>query len=92
MSEIRKTEVGDLMSEVRLLEPATIFAEIDARPPLMRPQAIEKYRGAEVDWPVTLANAREQRPGEIHAVFYGDPNENGLARAMYHSHSTRNCG
>lgn len=66
------------MSELRVLEPASIFAELNAQPPLMRPQAIEKYLGAEIDWRVRLLDARERRPDEIHVVFYGDPKGNEI--------------
>ena len=66
------------MPELKALEPSQIFAEIDACPPLMREQASQRYIGSEVDWPVTLADAREQKPGQAHVVFWPEPSGNRL--------------
>ena len=66
------------MSESKLLAAQEIFAEFKAQPPLMRSQAMEKYLGAEVDWPATLADAREQKPGQVHVVCWPEPDGQGL--------------
>lgn len=58
--------------------PAQIFSEFEAQPPLMRSEVARQYIGLDVDWPVTLADAREQRPGEIHVVGWSTSRGNGL--------------
>jgi len=53
--------------------PLQIFAEFDAQPPLMRKEFVQRYIGVEVDWPGTLADAREQKLGQIHVVCWPEP-------------------
>lgn len=60
-------------TRVSALEPSAIFKEIEAQPPLMRPQAARAYRGMEGDWPLTFANAQEGRSGEAHLYFNFEP-------------------
>lgn len=60
-------------AKVRSPEPSAIFKEIDAQPPLMRPQAARTYCGLEGDWPLTFANAQEGRSGEAHLYFNFEP-------------------
>ena len=60
------------------LVPSAIFKEIEAQPPLMRPELVRQYIGMDVDWPATLADAREQRPGEIHVVGWSTSRGNRL--------------
>ena len=55
------------------MEPSQIFAEFDAQPPLMRAEFIERYIGMEVDWAGTLADAREQKPDQVHVVCWPEP-------------------
>lgn len=50
--------------------PAQIFWEIEAQPPLMRPQVARAYRGMDVDWPLTFANAKAGRTGEASVYFH----------------------
>ena len=61
------------MSEVDSIEPAGIFAEIDAQPPLMRDQLASAYIGREVYWALVFANGREDRPGEAWLMFRYNP-------------------
>lgn len=60
-------------TKVRSLELSGIFKEIEAQPPLMRPQAARAYQGMEGDWPLTFANAQEGRSGEAHLYFNFEP-------------------
>ena len=60
------------MSPSLLSDPSQIFAELDAQPPLMRSQVIAPYIGMGVDWPVTFANASEDRSGRVHLLFQFD--------------------
>jgi len=39
----------------------------------MRKEFVQQYLGLEVDWPGTLADAREQKPGQIHVVCWPEP-------------------
>jgi len=57
------------------INPATIFAEIQAQPPLMRQEAAKAYIGKMVNWPVTFANASEQSSGQAHLIFRFDPHD-----------------
>ena len=57
------------MSEDRSIEPAAIFAEMDAQPPLMRPQAVAVYLGREVCWSLRFANATEPSQGQTRLIF-----------------------
>ena len=50
-----------------------IFDEFDTQPPLMREEFSQRYIGVEVDWPGTLADAREQKPGQVHVVCWPEP-------------------
>ena len=60
-------------TKARSLELSAIFKEIEAQPPLMRPQAARAYCGMEGDWPLTFANAQEGRSGEAHLYFNVEP-------------------
>ena len=42
------------MSSVAFLDPANIFAEIEAHPPLMREEAVKTYVGKDVNWTLTF--------------------------------------
>ena len=55
------------------LVPSAIFKEIEAQPPLMRPQVARAYRGMEGNWPLTFANAQEGRSGEARLYFNVEP-------------------
>ena len=52
------------------LEPATIFAEIEARPPLMREEAKAKYLGKQVRWMLMFLDGRRDQEGEAHLTFH----------------------
>lgn len=54
------------------LTPAQVFAEIEAQPPLMRPQTARAYLGMDVDWPLTFANAKAGRAGEVSVYFHSE--------------------
>ena len=69
----RRTKAGSL-------EPSAIFKEIEAQPPLMRPQAARAYQGMEGDWPLTFANAQEGRSGEAHLYFNFEPHAMRMVR------------
>ena len=69
----RRTKAGSL-------EPSAIFKEIEAQPPLMRPQAARAYQGMESDWPLTFANAQEGRSGEAHLYFNFEPHAMRMVR------------
>lgn len=58
--------------------PIQIYAEFDAQPPLVRQEAVQRYIGLEVDWPGTLADAREQKPGWVHVVCWPEPDDKRL--------------
>ena len=60
-------------TKTRSLEPSAIFKEIEAQPPLMRSRAARAYQGMEGDWPLTFANAQEERSGEAHLYFNFEP-------------------
>ena len=72
------------VSEVRTakrraaLDPLTIFAKIEEQPPLMRPEAIKAYLGKEVSCSATFADAREQKPGQVHVVCWCEPKSSKL--------------
>ena len=61
------------MSRRQLPNPARIYAEFDAQPPLMRPEVVSEYIGRDVNWSVTLAGAREERPGQAFVSFHFEP-------------------
>lgn len=58
------------MFDVTFLDPANIFAEIDAYPPLMRREAVANYVGREVDWPLTFFDAHELGSDRARVVFH----------------------
>ncbi|MBI3321086.1 MAG: hypothetical protein HYZ91_02325 [Candidatus Omnitrophica bacterium] len=62
------------------LNPTAIFDEVQAQPPLMRPQAARAYQGMEGDWSLTFANAQEGRSGEAHLYFNFEPHGMKLIR------------
>jgi len=76
ISKARSTK--STMSARRPLDPATIFAEIKAQPPLMRPQATQAYLGRSVDWSVIFANASEQPSGRAHLIFRFNQHDMGM--------------
>ena len=53
-----------------VITPSEIFAEVEARPPLMRPRFAEKYLGVEVDWPVRFADAWEKDAEMLRVAFH----------------------
>ena len=57
------------MSAVNVLEPATIFAEIEAQPPLMPDEAAEAYLGQEVNWALTFSSGTKDRSGNARLSF-----------------------
>lgn len=59
-------------TRAKSLESSRIFAEIEAQPPLMRPQAAKAYLGKLVDWLVIFANASEHS-GQAHLILRSDP-------------------
>ena len=61
------------MSELESVEPAEIFAEMDAQPPLVRQQAAAIYLDREVCWSLRFANATEPNQGQAHLIFRFDP-------------------
>ena len=62
------------------LDPSAIFSEIEAQPPLMRPQAARAYQGMEGNWPLTFPNAQEGRSGQAHLYFNFEPHAMRLIR------------
>ena len=44
------------MTKTKSLELASIYAELNAHPPLMREQAKAAYLGQDVDWVAAFAN------------------------------------
>lgn len=61
------------MSDMRSIEPAGIFAEIDAQPPLMRQQTAAAYFGREICWSLMFANATEPYQGQARLMFRFNP-------------------
>ena len=59
------------LKDVKALEPAAIYSEINAQPPLMREEASEAYIGEEVEWLLTLANG-SVRKGRAELIFHFD--------------------
>ena len=57
------------MSDVAFLDPANIFAEVDAHPPLMREEAIKTCVGKDVDWLLTFFNGYELGVGRARLMF-----------------------
>ena len=57
------------MSDITFLDPANLFAEIDAQPPLMRDEAAKRYVGREVDWPLTFFSGHEHDLGQARVMF-----------------------
>ena len=70
------SEIRSQMTEVRktaeVPTPSQIFADIEAQPPLMRPQTARAYRGMAVDWSLTFANAKADRAGEVSVYFHSE--------------------
>jgi hypothetical protein len=60
------------MSGANPIEPAQIFTELEAQPPLMRAQTAGTYIGREVYWALRFANGSEQHPGQAWLVFRFD--------------------
>ena len=52
---------------------STIIEEIQAQPPLMRPQAARAYHGIEGEWVLTFANAQEGPSGQARLYFTAEP-------------------
>ena len=57
------------MPHVKSLEAGNIFAQIDARPPLMRQAAARTYIGSEVDWPMIYRDGYELSSGWVRLLF-----------------------
>src|SRR3989338_8153414 len=68
-------EDGGQMTEAKSFEPAEIFSEISACPPLMRTQTKAVYIGREVDWTLTFTDGYEDRPGCARVMFHYQPHE-----------------
>ena len=56
------------------LEPSRLFAEIDARPPLMRDEVMQMYIGRTVDWRLTFRNGSTNDRGQAWLIFNSQPN------------------
>lgn len=63
------------MPDTASLQPARIFAEIEAQPMPAREQAKAAYVGKEVDWVLRLADGWEEEPGSARLAFRYQPNE-----------------
>ena len=61
------------MFEISSIEPATIFAEIDSQPPLMRRRVATAYLGREICWSLIFSDASEPREGRTRLLFDFDP-------------------
>ena len=61
------------MSRPLLLEPSRIFAEIEARPPLMRDQITGMYLGQHIDWMLTFRNGSKDDRGQARLIFSTQP-------------------
>ena len=61
------------MSRAMLSEPSSIFAEIEAQPPLMRAEVSQRYLGEEIDWLLTFTKGRELDAGRAWLTFDFDP-------------------
>jgi hypothetical protein len=57
------------MSNVTFLDPANIFAEIEAHPPLMRAEAANTYVGKDIDWLLTFFSGHELGIGRARLTF-----------------------
>ena len=57
------------MPDVKSLDPADIFAELKAQPPLTREEAARAYVDQEVDWMLTFADGSEDNSGRAHLIF-----------------------
>ena len=68
------------MSDVTFLDPANIFAEIDAHPPLMRRQAVAQYVGRDVDWLLTFFDAHELGNDRARVTFHVASQGMGLVK------------
>lgn len=56
----------------RSLNPAQIFAAIEAQPPLMREEAKAKYLGKQVRWMLAFLDGHVYEPGEARLTFHFD--------------------
>ncbi len=63
------------MTEVKILEPGEILAEIAARPLLAREQAQAGYLGQYVDWTLILADVHRVTSGEVRLLLRRRANE-----------------
>lgn len=52
-----------------MIQPMEIFAEIEAQPPFMRTEAIQRYLGREVEWILTFRDGYESQPGQAHLML-----------------------
>ena len=57
------------MTQIRALDPSSIYADFESRPPLIREEAQEAYRGKEVDWRLTFANGSAHGE-QVHVTFF----------------------
>lgn len=63
------SEINIQRSEIKMLEPTEIYAEIDSRPPLTRTEAARAYAGKDVDWTLWYVFGRERSSGQVHLAF-----------------------
>jgi hypothetical protein len=52
---------------------ADVFENIKTQPPLMRERVARSYHGAEGEWPLTFANAKQIRAGRAELYFNVEP-------------------
>ena len=60
------------VSTVARLDPSSIFAKMDACPPLMRDEAQDAYLGKEVAWLLHFADGAVRQQGEAYLIFQVD--------------------
>ena len=56
-----------------LLEPSTIFKDIEAQPPLMRDEVMQTYIGRKVNWQLTFRNGQVGDRDEAWLIFDAEP-------------------
>ena len=58
---------------MRPLQPSEIFAKIEACPPLMRDQTMQRYIGRTVNWLLTFRNGSTNDRGQARLIFNTQP-------------------